>query len=316
MKIVCLDGYTLNPGDLSWSAFDALGNFTVYDRTSGEDLAVERIGDAEILLVNKFPVTESLLHRCPSIRLICVLATGYNIVDCAAARKRGIPVCNVPTYGTSAVAQYTMGLILTLCHRFELHSQSVHDGNWTQCPDFCYWLSPLTELTGKTLGILGFGRIGQAVAKLAKDFGMEVITCSRTHRESDLAKFVSFEVLLAQSDILTLHCPLTAENTGILNAESFAKMKDGAMVINTARGPLIEEAALAEALKSGKLSAAAVDVVSSEPIRPDNVLLTAPNCLITPHIAWAPLESRVRLMNVVADNIRAFQDGKPQNVVN
>ena len=316
MKIVCLDGKALNPGDLSWAPIEALGDFTVYDQTVTEDQAIARLQGAEALLVNKFSVTETLLAACPTIRLVCVLATGYNVVDCAAARKRGIPVCNVPCYGTAAVAQFTLGLMLTLCHRIEYHSQSVHAGDWTICPDFCYWLTPQMELAGKTLGILGFGRIGQAVAKLGKAFGMDIITCSRTRRETDLAEFVSFEELLRRSDFLTLHCPLTAENTGILNRETIAGMKNGAMLINTARGALVDEQALADALASGKLAGAAVDVACQEPIHAQNPLLTAPNCIITPHIAWAPLESRQRLMNVVADNIRCYVNGHPQNVVN
>lgn len=316
MKIVCLDGKALNPGDLSWGPIEALGDFTVYDHTDTEEQAIVRLQGAEALLVNKFAVTESLLAACPTIRLICVLATGYNVVDCAAARRRSIPVCNVPTYGTAAVAQFTLGLILTLCHRIEHHSQSVHEGMWTRCPDFCYWLTPQMELAGKTLGILGFGRIGQAVARLGKAFGMDIITCSRTRRPQDLAKYVSFEELLRRSDVLSLHCPLTAENTGLMNAESFAKMKDGAFFINTARGALVDEQALSRALACGKLAGAAVDVASQEPIAADNPLLTAPNCIITPHIAWAPLESRRRLMNVVAENIRCYGNAHPQNVVN
>lgn len=316
MKIVCLDGKALNPGDLSWGSIQALGEFTVYDHTESVELAVKRLQGADVLLVNKFAVTESLLERCPTIKLVCVLATGYNVVDCAAARQRGIPVCNVPTYGTDAVAQFTMGLILTLCHRIETHSQSVHAGDWTRCPDFCYWLTPQMELAGKTLGILGFGRIGQAVARLGKAFGMTVITCSRTRRDTDLAEFVSFDDLLERSDFLSLHCPLTAENTGILNGATIAKMKSGAFLINTARGALVDEQALCDGLASGHLAGAAVDVANQEPIPADSPLLTAPNCIITPHIAWAPLESRQRLMNVVAENIRAFQSGHPQNVVN
>lgn len=316
MKMVVLDGNALNPGDLSWQPLEDLGNLTVYDRTETEDLAVSRIGDAEILLVNKVPVTATLLERCPSVRAIFVLATGYNVVDCAAARARNIPVCNVPAYGTAAVAQFTLALILTLCHRIEAHSHSVHNGNWTKSPDFCYWLSPQTELAGKTLGILGFGRIGQAVAKLAKAFGMEVIVYSRTQKPTDLARYVTLEQLFEESDILTLHCPLFPETQGIVNAETLAKMKPGAMLINTARGQLIDETAVAEALVTGKLRGAALDVVSREPIEGTNPLLSAPNCILTPHIAWAPLESRQRLMDIVVSNVRAFLNGTPQNVVN
>ena len=318
MKITVLDGYTLNPGDLSWSDLSALGDLTVYDRTDDLEQAVSRIGDSDILIINKFPVTEELLSRCPNIKGIFVLATGYNVVDCTAARARNIPVCNVPTYGTDAVAQFTFALILAMCHRVEQHSESVHNGHWTNCPDFCYWLSPLTELSGKTLGIVGFGRIGRAVARIARGFGMDVIATSRTETPEGaaLADYVSLEELLNRSDIVSLHCPLFPQTEKIINHKSIAQMKDGAMLVNTSRGGLIDETAVAEALKSGKLRSAAVDVVSTEPIRQDNPLLSAPNCLITPHIAWAPKESRQRLMDIVVANVKAFLNGTPQNVAN
>ena len=318
MKITVLDGYTLNPGDLSWSSLAALGDLTVYDRTADLEQAVSRIGDSDILVINKFPVTEELLIRCPTIKAIFVLATGYNVVNCAAARARNIPVCNVPTYGTDAVAQFTFALILAMCHRVEQHSSSVHNGDWTNCPDFCYWLSPLTELSGKTLGIVGFGRIGRAVARIARGFGMNVITTSRTQAPEGfaLADYVPLEELLQRSDIVSLHCPLFPETEKLINEEALSLMKDGAMLVNTSRGGLIDETAVAEALKSGKLRSAAVDVVSTEPIAADNPLLSAPNCLITPHIAWAPKESRQRLMDIVVANVKAFLNGKPQNVVN
>ena len=318
MKIIILDGHTLNPGDLSWDCLKQFGDVQVYDRTATESEAIARIGNAEILLINKFPVTESLLDACPSLRLICVLATGYNVVDCKAARKRGIPVCNVPSYGTAAVAQFTMALILELCHRIGLHNHSVHQHEWEQSPDFCYWLRPQMELAGKTIGIIGFGRIGRAVGRLATAFGMEVLAYSP--RECDegreIGTYVDLDTLLCRSDIVSLHCPLFPETEHIINAETISGMKDGAMLINTARGPLIDEYAVAEALKSGKLRGAAVDVVSREPIRSDNPLLTTRKCVITPHIAWAPVESRQRLMDCVTENIRAFICGAPQNVVN
>ncbi len=318
MKIVVLDGFALNPGDLSWEPLKTFGEVTVYERTATEAEAVQRIGDAEILLMNKFPVTESLLEKCPSIRMVGVLATGYNVVDCAAARKRNIPVCNVPCYGTTAVAQFTLALILELCHHVGLHSQSVYEHRWETNPDFCYWLRPQMELDGKTIGIIGFGRIGRAVGALAKAFGMKVLAYSpRQYPEGlQIGEYVELDTLLAQSDIVSLHCPLFPETKEIINAGSIAKMKDGAMLINTSRGPLINEQDVADALASGKLRGAAVDVVCQEPIVASNPLLSAKNCIITPHMAWAPVESRQRLMDCVISNVDAFLKGTPQNVVN
>lgn len=314
MKIVILDGHALNPGDLSWDALKAFGTVTYYDRTPTEAEAIQRIGDAAIVLTNKVPITGTLLDACPGIRLICVLATGYNVVDCAAARARNIPVCNVPSYSTEAVAQFTFALLLELCNQVGLHDQSVHAGEWTSCPDFCYWKMPLMELSGKTIGIIGYGRIGKAVGKIASAMGMKVLTHSRTQHPGET--HVSLDELLACSDVVTLHCPLFPETQGIINAETIAKMKDGAFLINTSRGPLIDEQAVADALSCGKLRGAAVDVVSKEPIPGDSPLLTAPNCIITPHIAWAPLETRQRLLDCVIDNIQCFLDGHPKNVVN
>lgn len=318
MKIVVLDGYALNPGDLDYGCLTEFGDVTIYERTDTEVQAIERIGDAGIVLINKVPVTESLLDACPSIRLICVQATGYNVVDCAATAKRGIPVCNVPSYGTAAVAQFTMALLLELCHRVGLHDELVHQGEWTKCPNFCFWNTPQMELAGKTLGIIGFGKIGQAAGKLAKAFGMRVITYSRTQTANgrEIAEYVDLYTLFAQSDVISLHCPLFSETKEIINAASIAKMKDGAILLNTSRGPLINEQDVADALRSGKLRAAAVDVVSTEPISADNPLLSAPNCIITPHMAWAPVESRQRLLDCVVENIRCYLNGKPQNVVN
>lgn len=318
MKITVLDGHALNPGDLSWSDLSNLGEITVYDRTATLEEAVQRIGDSEILLINKFPVTAELLDRCPSVKAVFVLATGYNVVDCAAARARNIPVCNVPTYGTDAVAQFTFALILAMCHRVEEHSASVHDGTWTNCPDFCYWLSPQMELAGKTLGIVGFGRIGRAVARIARGFGMKVIATSRTETAEGaaLAEYVPLETLLKRSDIVTLHCPLFPQTEKIINENTIAMMKDGAMLVNTSRGGLIDEQAVADALASGKLRSVAADVVTTEPITDANPLLSAPNCILTPHIAWAPVESRGRLMDTVVSNVKAYLMGKPQNVVN
>lgn len=318
MKIVILDGRALNPGDLSYDCIRQFGEVTLYQRTETEAETIERIGDSEIVLVNKVPITEAVLAACPGIRLICVQATGYNIVDCNACARRGIPVTNVPSYGTAAVAQFTMALILELCHRIGLHDQSVHRGDWVKSDNFCYWLTPQTELAGKTLGILGFGRIGREVGKLAKAFGMQVIAYNRSQCEEgrQIGEYVDMDTLLARSDILSLHCPQTPGTEKIINARSLARMKDGAMLINTARGGLLDENAVAEALRSGKLRGAAVDVVSKEPMAPDNPLLSAPGCIITPHIAWAPVESRQRLLDCVVENIRCFLNGTPQNVVN
>lgn len=318
MKIVILDGRALNPGDLSYDCIRQFGEVTLYQRTETEAETIERIGDSEIVLVNKVPITEAVLAACPGIRLICVQATGYNIVDCDACARRGIPVTNVPAYGTAAVAQFTMALILELCHRIGLHDQSVHRGDWVKSDNFCYWLTPQTELAGKTLGILGFGRIGREVGKLAKAFGMQVIACNRSQCEEgrQIGEYVDMDTLLARSDILSLHCPQTPGTEKIINTRSLARMKDGAMLINTARGGLLDENAVAEALRSGKLRGAAVDVVSKEPMAPDNPLLSAPGCIITPHIAWAPVESRQRLLDCVVENIRCFLNGTPQNVVN
>ena len=318
MKIVCLDGSALNPGDLSWEPLEQIGEFTVYPRTEDEDQAAARIGDAEVLLVNKFPVTESLLERCPSVKCVCVLATGYNIVDCEAAKKRGIPVCNVPSYGTQAVAQFTFGLILEMCHRIGLHNHSVHQGDWGRGPDFCYWLSPQVELAGKTLGIIGFGAIGRAVGRLGRAFGMEVIAYNRSQcaEGAAIGSYVTLEELLERSDVISLHCPLFPETEKIINAQTIGKMKDGVMLCNTARGGLVDEEALDTALKSGKVMYAAVDVVSVEPIRQENPLLHNKKCLITPHIAWAPRESRQRLLDCVVENVRCYVNGKRQNVVN
>ena len=318
MKIVVLDGRGLNPGDLDYSCFQQFGDVTIYDRTDSEAEAIARIADNEIVMVNKVPITESLLQACPNIKLICVQATGYNIVNIDACARRGIPVTNVPSYGTAAVAQFTLALMLEMCHRIGLHNHSVHQGDWCESETFCYWLTPQMELAGKTLGLIGFGRIGQAVAKLAKAFGMEILAYNRSQSEEGrrLAEYVDLDTLLAQSDFVSLHCPQTAETTHLINAETIAKMKDAAMLVNTARGGLVDEHALVDALNSGKLRYAAVDVVSQEPMQEDNPLLSTRKCIITPHIAWAPVESRQRLLDTVVENVRAFLDGKPQNVVN
>ncbi len=318
MKIVILDGYTENPGDLSWEGIAALGELKVYDRTPAE-LVVERIGDAEIVFSNKTVISQEILEQCPNIRYIGVLATGYNVIDVKAAKSRGIVVTNIPAYGTEAVSQYTIALLLELCHHIGAHSDSVKRGDWTKCKDFCYWNYPLIELAGKTIGIIGFGKIGRGTARIAQAFGMEVLAYNPSpipeEQLTGKVRQVTLEELLTGSDVISLHCPLFPDTQGIINSETISKMKDGVLIINDSRGPLIVEEDMRDALISGKVAGAAVDVVSSEPIRVDNPLLTAPNIIITPHIAWAPKEARQRLMNIAVDNLKAFLNGKPENVV-
>ena len=320
MKIVVLDGYTENPGDLSWAELEKLGQLTVYDRTAYEEspLIAQRIGDAEVIVTNKTPISQQTLEQCPNLKLIAVLATGYNVIDCAAARKKGISVVNVPTYGTASVSQYSIALLLEICHHIGRHDQSVHAGNWANNADWCYWDYPLIELEGKTMGIIGFGRIGQAEGRIARALGMRVLAYDLYPSDSGRAigAYVDLDTLYRQSDVISLHCNLTPENTRMINKDSIAKMKDGVILINNARGQLIDEQDVADALNSGKLAAAGLDVVYTEPIREDNPLLKAKNCIITPHISWAPKESRQRIMDVTAENIRAFLAGRPQNVVN
>lgn len=318
MEIVVLDGYTLNPGDLNWNALEELGKLTVYDRTKPEDI-VSRIGSAQAVFTNKTPLSKETLDACPSIRFIGVLATGYNVVDIQAAKERGIPVTNIPTYGTTAVSQFVFALLLEVCHHVGEHSASVKQGEWSQGEDFCYWHYPLIELAGKTMGIVGFGRIGQATAKIAQGFGMNVLAYDSNQIPSlvsDTCHYVELDELYAKSDVISLHCPLFPETEGMVNKASIAKMKDGVILINTSRGPLILEDDLAEALESGKISYAAVDVVAKEPIPADSILLRAKNCIVTPHIAWAPKESRVRLMDIAVQNLATFIEGNPINVVN
>ena len=317
MKIVILDGHAVNPGDLRWDCLKQFGDVTVYEYTE-EHQITQRIGDAEIVLTNKTPLTEDTFARCPNIRLVCVLATGYNVVDCNVAHKRGIPVCNVPDYGTAAVAQFTFSLLLEICNAVGHHNDAVHNGDWQNSPYFCFWNTPQMELAGKTLGIIGFGRIGRAVGRIAKAMGMEVIAYNRSrHPEGEeIGEYVELDTLLARADILSLHCPLTAENAELINKNTIGKMKDGAILLNTARGGLLSEQDVADALRSGKLRFAAVDVVSKEPIDPDNPLLSAPNCIITPHMAWAPIEARQRILDCTVRSIEGFLAGKPVNTVN
>ena len=320
MKIVVLDGYTENPGDISWAPLEALGEVTVYDRTSLTEspLIAERIGDAEVAVTNKTPLTRTVIDACPNLRAIAVLATGYNVVDTAYAREKNVPVMNVPVYGTDNVAQYAIALLLEACSQVGLHDRSVHAGDWTRSIDFCYWQRPLIEVSGKTAGIIGFGRIGMAVARILRAMNVRVLAYSRTERPEgwELADYVQLDDLIAQSDFIFLHCPLFPATEGIINAANIAKMKDGVILINNSRGPLVVEADLAAALNSGKVACAALDVVSTEPIKADNVLLTAKNCIITPHISWATKEARERIMQTTADNVKSFIDGKPVNVVN
>ena len=320
MKIVVLDGYTENPGDLSWTELEKLGQLTVYDRTAYEEspLIAQRIGDAEVIVTNKTPISQQTLEQCPNLKLIAVLATGYNVIDCAAARKKGVSVVNVPTYGTASVSQYSIALLLEICHHIGHHDQSVHAGNWANNEDWCYWDYPLIELEGKTMGIIGFGRIGQAEGRIARALGMRVLAYDLYPSDSGRAigAYMDLDTLYRQSDVISLHCNLTPENTRMINKDSIAKMKDGVILINNARGQLIDEQDVADALNSGKLAAAGLDVVYTEPIREDNPLLKAKNCIITPHISWAPKESRQRIMDVTAENIHAFLAGRPQNVVN
>ena len=318
MKIVVLDGYTENPGDLCWSGMEQLGEVTVYDRTPAE-LIVERIGDAEVIYTNKTPVSRSTLEACPAIKYIGVLATGYNVVDVEAAKEKGVLVSNIPSYGTEAVAQFTIALLLELCHHIGDHSQCVMQGDWTRSEDFCFWNYPLTELAGKTMGIIGFGRIGQATAKIAQALGMNILACSRSKDnglESETCRYADLDELLMNSDVISLHCPLLPETQGIINKDNIAKMKDNVMILNSSRGSLIVEEDLMEALNSGKAGGAAVDVVSVEPMKADNPLLKAKNCIITPHIAWAPKETRQRLMAIAVNNLKSYIEGQPENVVN
>lgn len=318
LKIVVLDGYTENPGDLRWDALEKFGTLTVYDRTDRDDAAIiSRIGDAQIVITNKTPITEKVMASCPSIQLISVLATGFDVVDISAAKAHHITVCNVPAYGTATVSQYAIALLLEICHHIGHHSQTVFDGRWAKSNDWCYWDMPSIELDGKTMGIIGFGRIGQQEAGIARALGMHVLAVDPHPCDAGraLADYVSMEELLARSDVISLHCNLTAENAGMINCRTIAQMKDGAILINNARGQLINEQDLADALNSGKLRGAGLDVVSTEPIRENNPLLQAKNCIITPHISWASLECRQRIMDMTAENIAAFLADTPIHVV-
>lgn len=318
MKIVVLDGYTENPGDLSWKGLEAYGEVIVYDRTEPA-LVVDRIRDAEAIYTNKTVLTKEHMNQCVKLKFIGVLATGYNVVDVAGAAERGIVVSNVPAYGTEAVAQHTLALLLELTNHVGLHAQAVREGEWSACPDFSLCLKSITELSGKTIGIIGFGKIGQTVSRMAQAFGMKVIVYSHHEIKPEVlegnVRAVSLEELIIGSDVITLHCPLTDKNKGMIDRKQIGLMKDGVLIINTARGALISEEDLKEALESGKVGGAAVDVVSEEPIRQNNPLLFAPNVIITPHIAWASQEARKRLMDISVSNLKHFMEGTPINVV-
>ena len=318
MNIVVLDGYAMNPGDLSWGEIEKLGELTVYDRTPKE-FVLKRIGDAEIVLTNKVILSRDIIQKTPALKYIGVMATGYNVVDTTAATERGIVVTNVPAYSTDSVAQLVFAFILEFCHHVGEHNRTVQEGSWTASKDFSFWNYPLIELKNKTLGIIGYGTIGKAVARLAEAFGMHVRVFSRTVRhelETEKTKFVTLNEVLEQSDFLSLHCPLTEDTKGLINKDNILKMKTGAFLINTSRGPIIDEQEVADALNVGKLGGAAIDVVSVEPIIKENPLLGAKNCIITPHFAWAPFEARTRLMDTLVSNVQAFIQGKPVNVVN
>ena len=317
MKIIVLDGSTANPGDISWDELHSIGDVQIYDRSPRETV-VERVGNAEILLVNKVIIDEEILSQCPRLRYIGLFSTGYNIIDLQAAKARQITVSNVPAYSTSAVAQHTFALLLELSAHTALHSEAVKKGRWSDYPDFCFWDKPLTELAGKTLGLVGFGQIGSSVAKVAVAFGMRVLACAKKPRQDsgiEGVQFADYETVLKNSDIISLHCPQTSENLHMINSNSIAKMKDGVVLLNTARGGLINEADLAKALHSGKVSGFGADVLGSEPPDKNCPLIGAPNTVITPHIAWAPLETRERLIGIALENLRAFLRGAPQNTV-
>lgn len=317
MKIVVLDGYTLNPGDLSWDALQALGNLVVHERTSENEI-VERAADADMLLTNKVPLSAKVINALPKLKYIGVTATGYNIIDMACAKERNITVTNVPGYSTASVVQLTFSLLLELCYRTQRHSDAVMEGKWSASPDFCFWDYPLTELSGKTLGIIGFGSIGQKVADVGAAFGMPILASSRTQTDQSSRKnfqWVAREELFAQADVISLHCPLTPETENIINTESLSLMKSSAKLINTSRGGLVNAQDLADALNNERISGAGLDVLATEPPPADHPLFRAKNCIITPHIGWATKETRLRLMDTVVENVKAFLQGNPVNVI-
>ena len=318
LKFVVLDSYALNPGDLSWEWLENLGECEIYDRTPADKI-LERCMGADVVITNKTPITKDTLSKLSNLKYIALESTGYNVVDCEYAKEMGVPVSNIPSYSTNAVAQLTFSLILEITNAVGIHSESVRNGDWANCPDFCYWKTPLTELCGKTLGIVGFGQIGQAVADIAEAFKMKIQAVSghetdQSHRKN--FSWVDMDTLAKTSDIISFHCPLTEKTTGLVNKEFISKCKDGAIIINTSRGPVVDDQALADALNNGKLRGAGLDVLTVEPPKADNPLLSAKNCFITPHIAWAGFETRERLMNILEENVKAYLNGNPQNVVN
>lgn len=321
-KAVILDGYTLNPGDLDWKALLELADFKIYDRTSFSpdevDLIAERAKDAEIIIINKTPITAEVIDQLPDLKYIGVLATGYNVVDIEAAKRRNITITNIPSYGTETVAQATIALLLEICNHVGSHHEAVERGQWENNRDWCFWNHPIIELSGKTMGIIGYGQIGQATARIAQALGMKIVAYNRTPKkviETETVRYASLDELYNQADVISLHCPLTEENEGFINQSAMNKMKDGVIIINTARGPLVNEENLADALNQGKVGAAGIDVVSKEPIVSDNPLLTAKNCFITPHISWASLEARQRLLDIAVGNLKGYLRGEPVNVV-
>lgn len=317
MKIVNLDGYTTNPGDLSWDNFRQYGEVVVYDRTKPEEI-IERAKDADVLFVNKCVITDEIMSELPNLKYIGLQSTGYNVVDCEAAKKRGIVVSNIPAYSTNAVAQLVFALILQITNKVSLHSDAVHNGEWSACPDFCFWKAPLAELDSKTIGIVGFGSIGQRVANIAKAFGMNILVFT-PHPKPEIftdVEFCDFDTLCKNSDIITCHCPLTPDTENLINKSAISKMKKSAIVINTSRGPVVNDEDLANALNNDDIQGAGLDVLGIEPPSSTNPLLTAKNCIITPHIAWAAFETRKRLLSILEQNLKAFLSCNPQNVVN
>lgn len=321
MRIVVLDGYTENPGDLSWDGLKAFGELVVYDRTPIDDAPeiIKRIGDSEVVLTNKTPISRQVLDACPSVHYISVLATGYNVVDVGYAKEKGIAVSNVPTYGTDSVSQFAVALLLELCHHIGHHNQAVHEGRWEHNIDWCFWDYPLIELAGKTLGIIGFGRIGHRTGQIAKALNMQVIvndSYKNPNFEAEGFEYVTRDELFKRSDVIALHCPLFPDTKDLVNKNTISKMKDGVLIINNSRGGLIVEQDLADALDAGKVGGAAVDVVSTEPIKGGNPLLRAKNCIITPHMSWGAKEARQRIMDITVKNVQSYKMGEPQNVVN
>ena len=320
VQIVCLDGYTLNPGDIGWGPFEAIGQLTVHDRTPDNQI-VQRATVAPHVLTNKTPLSAETIASLPEMKYVGVLATGYNIVDLEAAGQRGIVVTNIPTYGTDSVAQHSAALMLELTRHTSAHNKAVHEGQWSRCPDFCFALAPITELTGQTLGIVGLGRIGMALAKIAQAMGMRLVAHDAVQLSAEQldglpVQYIELDELFKQADVISLHCPLTPQTDRLVNAKRLATMKPTAVLINTSRGPLIDHGALAKALVDGTIAGAALDVLETEPPPTDNPLFEAPNCIITPHIAWYATAARQRLMQIAADNLNAFLDGQPANVVN